>query len=199
MRMDLSAVPYYGNTMFFIEPYKSQWGHLPLVLLPFLGLMGIVMTTALLNPIIGDDAALIMTSSLGACYAAFVFSLPRLWKRWRGRGRREPRIEGDRLEVIDPVGGLSLGSCRFPDGVIPGEFSYTVSSRFAGGTYRAPAFVLGLEGHRHISVGVVGSPLTWSGELENVARPDYSMTAAEWRTSVETVGMENRLTAARSR
>jgi hypothetical protein len=184
-----------SDATFSIERYRTQWGHLPLAFLPFLCAFGLVVVLKLLEPAIGEEVASAVLSAVGIGFAAFVLTLPWTWKRWRARGRLELRLAHGELRLVDPSSGAIVGRCRStPESVLPAEFQYTVNSRFAGGTFRAPAMIFRCEGRAAIAVGVQGSRLTWRGAVEPVARPDYLMGAAEWETFVEMIGMSERLT-----
>jgi hypothetical protein len=183
-----------SGATFSVERYRTQWGHLPLVLLPFLGVVGAALLLTALEPVIGEAVATALLSTVGIGFAAFVLTLPWTWKRWRARGRLELRLADGELRLVDPSSGAIVGRCPAkPESVVPAEFQYTVNSRFAGGTFRAPAMIFRCEGRAPISVGVQGSRLTWRGAVEPVARPGYIMGAAEWETFVEMIGMSERL------
>jgi len=180
---------------FSLERYRTQWGHLPLVCLPFLGAVGAAIALHGLEPAIGEMVATALLSAVGIGFAAFVLMLPRIWRRWRARGGLDLQLGGGEIRLVESSSGDLVGRCpAAPAGVVPAEFLYTVNERFSGGTFRAPAMVLRCEGRAPISVGVQGGRLTWREIEEHVARPDYLMGAAEWETFVEMIGMSNRLT-----
>jgi hypothetical protein len=182
-------------TTFSLERYRDQWGHLPLVLFPFLGAVGIMGVFKALGPRIPEVVATGIIGLVGLGYMVFVLAFPRFWRNWRNQGRLELQVVGEMLQLIDPVTGNSSGACpATAERILPGEFHYSVSSRFAGGTYRAPAFLLLLDGGARISVGVPCSRVTWRGQVERVARPDYSMQPDDWTTFLELLGMSKRLT-----
>jgi len=184
-----------SGATFNVERYRTQWGHLPLVLLPFLGVVGAALLLTALEPVIGEAVATALLSTVGIGFAAFVLSLPWTWKRWRARGRLELRITDGEIRLADPASGTVSGRCPAkPESVVPAEFRYSVTSRFAGGTFRAPAMIFRCEGRAPISIGVQGSRLTWREVEERVVRPDYLMGAAEWETFVGMIGMSDRLT-----
>ncbi|MCK9460879.1 MAG: hypothetical protein M0R80_14670 [Proteobacteria bacterium] len=180
--------------IFSLERYRTQWGHLPLVFAPFLGVTAAAIVLHALEPYMPEALATALLSAVGAAFAVFVLTLPRTWRRWRARGRLELRLDGGGIRLVDPGSQAIVGRCAAtPDGVGTGEFLYAVNARFAGGTYRAPAIVLRCDGRSPMTVGVQGSRLTWRDPEERLARPDYLMGAAEWETLVEMIGMADRL------
>lgn len=173
-----------------LERYRTEWSHLPLAFTPFLLAMSAMFLIMLLSRHIPESVVTVLGSLVGLGFAAAVFLFPRRWKRWRAQGRLELRIEGERAELFDPVTGRSLGRCRK---VTPAEFHYTVTSRFAGGTYRAPAMKLHREDGSVTCVGIQGSSLTWPRPVEHIDRPDYVMDPEAWPPLVERLGIVKRL------
>jgi hypothetical protein len=183
----------YENAVFDLEPYRTQWGHLPLVIVPFLAAFALVVLLELVEGRIPEEISTAILGAVGLAFAAFVLALPRIWRRWKARGRRELRLHHGEARVVDPTTGSRSGRCPIDaEHVLPGEYLFTVTQRFAGGTYRAPAVVLALDSGR-VSVGAVGSRFTWAAGAEEVRRPDFAMGAGEWETLVACLGLGDRL------
>lgn len=181
------------NAAFDLVPYRAQWSHLPLVVAPFLATLALVVLMNQLERRLPEGAAAAVVGAVGVAYAAFVLTLPRTWRRWKARGKRELRLHRGVARVVDPSTGRPVGACPI-DGehVLAGEYLFTVNQRFSGGTYRAPAIVLALDSGP-VSVGAVGSRFTWAAGAERLRRPDFSMGAGEWETLVACLGLGERL------
>jgi hypothetical protein len=188
------ATPHLSSTgsgqIISLQRYRTEWSHLPLVLRPFGLAVGAILLIQLMSRYIPDAIATVLGALVGLGFMVCVLLMPRRWRQWRAQGRLELRVDGKQLRLFDPLTRRCIMRCSK---VTPAEFHYTVTSRYAGGTYCAPALKLIGEDGSTTCVGVQGSPHTWPHCVERVGRPEYVMGAEVWESLVLELGIVERL------
>jgi hypothetical protein len=192
----VAAQPAEVAGVFPVMRYRSQWGHLPLAFLPFLAAVGVVLGLKAAGPAVPEAVSTGVLGVVGLAFAVAILAMPRLWGAWRARGRCELQVADGAVRLVEAGTGRLLGTCpATPTHVAPAEFHYTVTARFGGGTFRAPAIVLRFEGGGSASIGVQGSPLEWDGAVEPLRRPAWVMDAGFLPAFAALVGLGDRLVA----
>jgi hypothetical protein len=112
-------------------------------------------------------------------------------RRWRAEGRIELRLEGETLQLVDPVSQAVLGKCPArAERILPAEFDYsnfwsTESEPIRG----IPAFILDLEGGTRVAVSVWHGWFVWREGATRLKRPEYSMGMRDWEKFIEVMDL----------
>ncbi len=171
---------------FSLRPWRGQWAHLPLVILPFALMMPLTLLAIWLQQTRGLErleTTLGWVASLG--FAVLVFALPVLWMRQQKRGTVLLRVTRGRAELLTPAGQSLAVTPVTPGNVRFGVFKYTISSRIVLGTFRSPRVEIVFP-ERRLVIGGESVPAGDEEPLE--AKPGFLVTAAEWARLVSALG-----------
>ncbi|MDY0062267.1 MAG: hypothetical protein RBU45_20815 [Myxococcota bacterium] len=173
-----------------VQRWRSQYAHLPLVCLPLLGVFLVVLLVTWAGPALPRALATILLNLAGLAFVALVVFFPRFWRRWQASGALQLMVGRGRFRLEEPRTGriLADGECR-PPWLRLAAFSYSVTLRFAGGRYQAPALILRADSGAETTIGAPGAPVPAPAAEQLEQAPAYRLDAALYAAFLEAAGL----------